>query len=232
MLPLWRDLKVEAQCIRGQFGSRLPAHKSRSVVTFFWIEKEAQPRNASASEGVHLTRASGDPIGNASHGVYCTRARSVSSPVASGGVSCTRARSVSSINASGEVYLHPCPQCFKRQRQWRSLLHLSWSSSRLQPMHSSLCHKRLQTQRHTYRLSMAPRVEGASRLQLVRRDSVLWMRPGTCLTCRWSGPCVLLWRAWGTSGDARRGERNSWRGLCYISVMSCSRALVIGVMSS
>ena len=38
---------------------------------------------------------------------------------------------------------------------------------------------------------------------------------------------MLLWRAWGTSGDARTGERNSWRGLCYISVMSCSCALVM-----
>ena len=54
-------------------------------------------------------------------------------------------------------------------------------------------------------------------------------RLGTCLTCKWSGSCVLLWRAWGTSGDARRGERNSWRILCCTSVMSCSRALVMGI---
>ena len=82
-----------------------------------------------------------------------------------------------------------------------------------------LSHQRLQTQRHTSRLSTAPRVERASRLRLVRRDSVLWTRPGTCLTCKWSGSCVLLRRAWGSSGDARRGERNSWRRHCCTSVM-------------
>ena len=91
----------------------------------------------------------------------------------------------------------------------------------------SLSHQRLQTQRHTPRLSTAPRVEGASRLRLVRQDSVLWTRPGTCLTCRWSESCVLLWRLVYEWTRTKR-ERNSWRGLCYISVMSCSRAPVMG----
>ena len=94
----------------------------------------------------------------------------------------------------------------------------------------SLSHQRRQIQRHTSRLLLAPRVEGASRLQQVLcRDAVLLTRLGTCLTCRWSGSCVLPWRAWGTSGDARKRERNSWRRLCCISVMSCSRAQVMGI---
>ena len=94
----------------------------------------------------------------------------------------------------------------------------------------SLSHQRLQMQRHTSRLSLAPRVERAFRLlQVLCRDAVLWTRPATCMTCRWSGSSVLPWRAWSTGGDARKSERNSWRGLCCISVMSCSRAQVMGI---
>ena len=76
-----------------------------------------------------------------------------------------------------------------------------------------LSHQRLQTQRHTSRVSLAPRVERAPRLrQVLCRDAVLWTRPGTCLTCRWNGSCVLPWRAWGTSGDARKSERETVGG--------------------
>ena len=86
------------------------------------------------------------------------------------------------------------------------------------------------TQFFSLSTASAPRVERASRhRQVLCRDAVLWTRPGTSLTCRWSGSCVLLWHAWGTSGDAQKRERNSWRGLCYISVMSCSRAQVMGI---
>ena len=41
--------------------------------------------------------------------------------------------------------------------------------------------------RRTSLLAVTPRAERASRLELVRRDSVQWTRPGTCLTCMWSG---------------------------------------------
>ena len=150
-------------------------------------------------------------------------------------------------NIAPALALYPCPQRVKHQRQWfgfllprqrvivalvaacsHCALHLSWNSSRLSPytVFLSLSHQRLQMQRHASRLSLAPRAERASRFRRVRRDAVLWTTPGTCLTCRWNGSCVLLWRCLGYDGDARKGERNSWRILCYTSVMSCSRALV------
>ena len=128
--------------------------------------------------------------------------------------------------------LHPRLLCFKRQRQWwRTLLprlpcpkrrRQVRSFSPLQAVHSfSLSHQRLQMQRHTSRLSLAPRVKGIetptyslSRRRLV--DEAGHVRD-------------VQVEPWSTSGDAQKRERNSWRGLCYISVMSCSRAQVMGI---
>ena len=96
----------------------------------------------------------------------------------------------------------------KRLRCPTLLPRRSWCSSRLQQLrHISVSLQRLLI--HSSRFPMAPRVEKASRLrQVLCRDAVLWTKPGTFLTCKWSGSCALLWRAWGRSGGGRGGERN------------------------
>ena len=60
-------------------------------------------------------------------------------------------------------------------------------------------------------------------IETLCRDAALWTRPGTCFTCRWSGSCVLLWRAWGTSGDARKREKQLAGTLLHLSheLQSC-----------
>ena len=85
--------------------------------------------------------------------------------------------------------------------------------------------QRLQTQRHTYRLSTARRVEGASRLRQVLCR--VWTRPGTCLTCRWSHAGFR--GALGVRVETHEEERETVRRLCCISVMSCSRGLLMGI---
>ena len=152
-------------------------------------------------------RASSGFIACASGGEYCTRARSASSANASGGVYGTAPTPVvdflapapAVIVAPVEKYISPVPLIHTTPAP---VMECIAPSAHTHFFSLSLSLQRLQMQRHTSRLSLAPRVERASRLRHVLcRDAVLCTRRGTCLTCRWSGSCVFPWRAWGTNGD-------------------------------
>ena len=95
----------------------------------------------------------------------------------------TPAPAVSAAPAPVDEYVAPAPAVFAapspvvRSAGARCGVYRTFS-----PNTVFLSHQRLQMQRHTYRLSLAPRVERASRLrQVLCRDAVLWTRPGTCL---------------------------------------------------
>ena len=105
---------------------------------FFW---EA-PRSASASGGVHLTRAHsdpiasacGDPVGSAFCGVHRARSSRVRGTSACGGVHRARSSRVPCASTSGGVHRAPLQPCTLCQHQW-------WSSSR--PVQPCTRHQRL-----------------------------------------------------------------------------------------
>ena len=209
---------------RGHFGSRFRPHKSRSVQVFV-KHGFGRVRRASTTS------------------VCCTSAR--------GRIHRANTSSVWS-SARGGTTSRLLQQCHLLHQR------LSWSPSRHQqtsPHLLLLCTTPRQLQQCTWpcswgfcwpahavprvaeHLSLSPDtcdVETKSRKGIETPTSPLSRRSpvdeaGHVLDAQVEGSCVLLWRSWGTSGRAREGERNSWRRLWCISVVSCMRAHVMGV---